>query len=535
MTIDGVKDVMVYERDGKICAAFHPTDLNDTEIIDHIKTRLNEVNSELPSYKKIVAYDFIAREFPKTTTLKIKRKEARQMIDEIIKKNAAEHIPPTTAMQKKIVAAFEEVLGRTSIGIQDDFFDIGGDSLGAVETSIILDIQVQELYMYPTAELLEKHLAASQEAMASENDSVDVNELIRQNANLDFSAEPKCILLTGATGFLGSHILRELSLKDVTIVCLVRDYFKLKRVLEYYFPKEKNRFTYVTVEGDIEKPRFGLTDEVYAKLVSEVDMVIHTAANVSHAGHYEDFERTNVIGTQNVIDFCKESGAVLQHTSTASISGAGTVEQTCPEARFDEFCLNIGQKYTQNVYIHSKYKAEELVLLARSEGLKANIFRIGNLTWRMSDGKFQMNAGDNGFVQRTRGLLKVGTYGDRLAEYPIDFTAVDECAAAYVALCFGKKVNNIYHLYNPNTYSVESLSRKLLCRIKEIAQPEFEKALRARMDDSDIAVLAFYNSIASVSKNIPISNEFTVNELQKLGFRWSKAGLRYLLYMKKIQ
>ena len=457
------------------------------------------------------------------------------MIDEIIKKNAAEHIPPTTAMQKKIVAAFEEVLGRTSIGIQDDFFDIGGDSLGAVETSIILDIQVQELYMYPTAELLEKHLAASQEAMASENDSVDVNELIRQNANLDFSAEPKCILLTGATGFLGSHILRELSLKDVTIVCLVRDYFKLKRVLEYYFPKEKNSFTYVTVEGDIEKPKFGLTDEVYAKLVSEVDMVIHTAANVSHAGHYEDFERTNVIGTQNVIDFCKESGAVLQHTSTASISGAGTVEQTSPEARFDEFCLNIGQKYTQNVYIHSKYKAEELVLLARSDGLRANIFRIGNLTWRMSDGKFQMNAGDNGFVQRTRGLLKVGVYGDRLAEYPIDFTAVDECATAYVALCFGKKVNNIYHLYNPNTYSVESLSRKLLCRIKEIAQPEFEKALRARMDDSDIAVLAFYNSIASVSKNIPISNEFTVNELQKLGFRWSKAGLRYLLYMKKIQ
>ena len=110
----------------------------------------------------------------------------------------------------------------------------------------------------------------------------------------------------------------------------------------------------------------------------------------------------------------------------------------------------------------------------------------------MSDGKFQTNAGDNGFVQRTRGLLKVGVYGDRLAEYPIDFTPVDECAAAYVALCFGKKVNNIYHLYNPNTYSMESLSRKLLCRIKKTAQPEFEKALRARMDDSDVAVLAFY-------------------------------------------
>ena len=96
-------------------------------------------------------------------------------------------------------------------------------------------------------------------------------------------------------------------------------------------------------------------------------------------------------------------------------------------------------------------------------------------------------------------------------------------------------MNNIYHLYNPNTYTLESLSRKLLCRIRKVSQSEFDKALKARMDDSDIAVLAFYNSIASVSKNIPISNEFTVNELQKLGFCWSKAGLRYLRFLKKIQ
>ena len=73
-----------------------------------------------------------------------------------------------------------------------------------------------------------------------------------------------------------------------------------------------------------------------------------------------------------------------------------------------------------------------------------------------------------------------------------------------------------------------------MCRIRKTSQPDFEKALRSWMDDSDVAVLAFYNSIASISKNIPISNEFTVNELQKLGFRWSKIGIRYLGYMKKI-
>ena len=293
-------------------------------------------------------------------------------------------------------------------------------------------------------------------------------------------------------------------------------------------------FKHVVVEGDIEQTRFGLDDEMYAKLSSEVDMVIHTAARVSHAGHYEDFDRTNVIGTQNVIDFCKDAKAILQHTSTASVSGSGTVKQTCPDAKFDEFCLNIGQKYTQNVYIHSKYKAEELVLIARSEGLLANIFRIGNLTWRTSDGKFQINAKSNGFVQRCRGLLKVGMYSDAIADYPIDFTQVDACAAAYVKLCFHKKVNNVYHLYNPYLYSLKDLGRMYSFGLKNASQEEFEGNLKLLKNDTDVAVLAFYNSMACASDNIQISNQFTVNELNALGFRWPKPGVLYLRHFKKI-
>ncbi len=533
MTIDGVKDVMVYERAGKICAAIHPSDINDAQVINLIKKCLKEMNAELPSYKKIVAYDFIPREFPKTTTLKIKRKEALKMIEQLVQNHSAEYTPPTTPTQKKIVSAFEEILGRTHISIKDDFFEIGGDSLAAMQTAQILGIQAQEMYTNPTAELLEKHLSLLEHTSA-ENDKVNVNELLGKNAGRATHYGPECVLLTGATGFLGSHILKELNGQDVTVICLVRDYLKLNRVLEHYFPKEKYSFKHVVVEGDIEKPRFGLDNKMYSMLVNKVDMVIHTAARVSHAGHYEDFERTNVNGTQNVIDFCKDARAILQHTSTASVSGSGTVEQTCPDATFDEFTLNIGQKYSQNVYIHSKYKAEELVLIARNEGLLANIYRIGNLTWRKSDGKFQINAKSNGFVQRCRGLMKVGMYGHKLEDYPIDFTQVDACAAAYVKLCFHKRVNNVYHLYNPHIYSLETLSRRFSLRIKKTSQEEFERNLKLRKNDTDVAVLAFYNSMASISSNIPISNQFTVNELKELGFKWPKIGLRYMWYMKKL-
>ena len=535
MTIEGVKDVMVYESSGKIAAAFHPVDIHDKAVLKTIKLKVKDINATLPSYKRVTTLNFVAREFPKTTTMKIKRKDAMQMIEQLVEKKNVPYVAPKTELQKKIVETFEQVLNCKDIGIKDNFFDIGCDSLSTFEVAAILGIQAQDIYEYPTVESLESSMLISQNEAESHKPDTDINACITHNANILCEQKVSCVLLTGATGFLGSHILRELLKNDLQVICLVRSEQRLDGILNYYFPKESKNFQYAAVIGDITMPHFGLSDEDYAKLVKDVDMVIHTAANVNHAGHYEDLELTNVFGTQNVIDFCREADAILQHTSTASVNGSGTVEQKNPDATFDEFILDIGQNYSQNVYIHSKYKAEELVLLAREEGLKANIFRIGNLTWRMSDGKFQKNAQDNGFLDRFRGLLKVGMYSPELAQYPIDFTPVDECADAYVRLSLHDHVNNIYNLYNPYLFSVDMLVRRFYWGVKKVSKETFEKAVRSLISDKEVAVLSFYNAIASASRNIVTRNTFTVKELKKLGFRWSRIGIRYLHYAKKIQ
>lgn len=534
-TIEGVKDVLVYENKGKICAVVQPTDINDKELTKNIKLGVTKLNGTLPPYKRILTLYFIARDFPKTTTMKIKRKEAIKMVKDVVVHKTVDYVPPTTKEQKKIVEAFESVLSRQNVGIKEDFFDIGGDSLAALEVAAIIGVQAQDIYEKPTAEQLESVLLAIKEESAKEVNRVDVNELIRHNSNILHTQEIKYVLLTGATGFLGAHILRELLKKKIHVICLVRSEEKLQSILKYYFPKEYQYFKYKVKIGDINEPNLGLSDEDYNVLLGKVDMVIHTAANVSHAGHYVDLERTNVIGTQNVIDFCMAAGAVLQHTSTASVHGSGTVEQSDPNAKFDEFNLDIGQNYVQNVYIHSKYKAEEKVLLARENGLKANIFRIGNLTWRQSDGKFQKNSQDNGFLARCRGFLKVGMYSKELSEYPIDFTPVDECADAYVRLALHNRVNNIYNLYNPHLFTVEKIGKKFFINTRQVSRETFERTLKELISDKEVAILSFYNSIASSSNNVPMSNEFTVKELKKLGFKWSKIGFRYLFYMKKIQ
>lgn len=533
MTVPGVKDVMVYDDKGKISAIVQPVNVNDKASLKAIKQGIRKMNEKLPAYKRVIGLDFRAQDFPKTTTLKIKRREVMAWIKEQRDKRAVDYVPPKTAEQKRLAMAFEQALGRRQIGIKDNFFELGGDSLTALELAAVIGIQAQDIYENPTIEKLEKAMLMCEQA-ATEEDYVDVNALIRNNNNLIYEKEPKYILLTGATGFLGAHILRELLRRKMNVVCLVRNEERLRPTLKYYFPKEYEYFTYKVAKGDIEQPNFGLTPEEYQKLAKRVDMVIHTAANVHHAGNYSDFERTNVMGTQHVIDFCKDANAVLQYTSTASVSGAGTVTQSNTDTVFDEFNLDIGQNYTQNVYIHSKFKAEERVLLAREQGLKANIFRIGNLTWRMKDGKFQKNAQDSGFLDRCRGLFKVGMYSSELAAYPLDFTAVDECADAYVRLALHNRVNNIYNLYNPNIFYLESLCNKMLLRVKRVPKDVFERTLKEKIQDKEVAVLSFYNAIATSSRNVPMSNEFTVNELKKLGFKWSKINLRYLNYLKTL-
>ena len=428
----------------------------------------------------------------------------------------------------------EQVLKVNRVGIRDDFFEFGGDSLSALEFATIIGVQAQDIYEFPTVEMLEEMLLNGSTDEVKEEEKVDVNTLLRKNSNLVVDSEPRYILLTGATGFLGAHILRELLNRGFKVACLVRNVDKLRPTLKAYFPKEYEHFSYKTIKGDIELEHFGLTDSEYKILANTIDMVFHVAANVHHAGHYEDFERSNVLGTQHVIDFCMDAGAILQHTSTASVNGAGTVQQSKPNAKFDEFCLDIGQNYTQNVYIHSKYKSEERVLIARDKGLKANIFRIGNLTWRRSDGMFQRNAGDNGFLERLKGFLKLRMYSNEIAEYPIDFTAVDECAEAYVLLALNHHVNNIYNLYNPNVFNLEALCKKFMLHAKRVPKEVFEKSLKEQIQDKEIMVLSFYNAIASSSKNIPMSNAYTTAELEKLGFKWSKIGLSYLKFIKNL-
>ena len=81
--------------------------------------------------------------------------------------------------------------------------------------------------------------------------------------------------------------------------------------------------------------------------------------------------------------------------------------------------------------------------------------------------------------------------------------------------------------------TIENLSSKLYLKCTMVPKAIYEKLLREKMQDKDVAVLSFYSAIATNSRNVPIKCDFTVSALEGLDFKWSKIGMGYLKYFKQ--
>ncbi len=517
-----VKECVCFGENGAIYAEIYPDKVwakenGITDIAAFLPAMLKRVNADLAAYQRIQGFYLRETPFEKTASQKIKRGNTHGNVKK-------ERVLPASEAELRVYNAVCELLDTENISMDDHFFTVGGNSLNAVELAVTLNLSPQSVYDHPVLSDLAKQVQAN--VLVDEKRLENANALIIETKTNSKAQPYRTVLLTGATGFLGVHILKELADAGKTVYCLVRDEKRMRDHIRYYFGEWTSDLV-IPVPGNVEKEDLGLGDR-YNELTEIVDTVFHVAANVHHAGDYADLERTNVLGTKNIIRFCFAANAVLQHTSTVSVHGAATVIQQTENAVFDENVLDIGQRYTDNVYIHSKYRAEEEVLLARRQGLKANIYRIGNLTWRASDGKFQRNASDNGFLHRLHAILKLGVYHENMDKYPMDLTAVDECARAYVLLALSGAENRIWHMFNHHFLDVRDMFDLLDRPWRFASTAETIELANANLADRDIHVYMFYMIISGRSSEVKMINEETTAALQKLGFVWSAPDRKYL-------
>ena len=172
------------------------------------------------------------------------------------------------------------------------------------------------------------------------------------------------VLLTGATGFVGTELLdRLLERGDRPVHALVRA--PDDRAAAERLPAHARLNV---LAGDIERPGLGLSETARARLAEEVTTVVHCAASVSFDLSLEKSRRVNVDGTRNVVEFAERCPRLqrLTYVSTAYVAGE-------PRGLFREDQLDVGQRF-RNPYERSKFEAERMIR-ERAEGLPLQILR----------------------------------------------------------------------------------------------------------------------------------------------------------------
>lgn len=314
---------------------------------------------------------------------------------------------------------------------------------------------------------------------------------------------------------------------------------RIRDILQYYFGNRYEEWfghRIIPIIGDIEDK--GLAEH----MPTDVQTVIHTAASVKHYGSYEYFHRVNVEGTQNVIDYAKSIGALLVYISTMSVSGNSmadelTVYRSPEEKYFYETSFYIDQPL-DNVYVHSKFEAEKAVYDGMLQGLDAKVIRVGNLTNRASDYKFQPNFRENAFLTRVKALLEFGLFPDYLLPLYTEFSPIDLTAEGIIKIAQYADEQCVFHLNSNRPIYFDRLleiihglgismevvegskfNEKLQHTVKDAAT---EYIYEAFQNDMDIQGRLIYDS------NIHIVNDFTVWFLKKTGFQWSETDMEYI-------
>lgn len=540
--------------------------------IDNIEL-VNWAASYLPDYMVPRQYVKLS-EIPLTSNGKINKKVLP--VPEI-KSNLSKYVEPRNIIEKKLVEIWQEILGVNQIGIYDDFFDLGGDSISIIKiinkaSDNNIQVSLNDMYKYTTINSLSPHVKSSSNIDFDNISKImnSVNQLAKytpdekyesdyanytktiQNIKFKKNITYNNILLTGATGFFGSHLAKELLIKTkAQIYLLIRGKDedsankRIKSIWKYYFKevdyieKYSNRITIVL--GDVSKDKLGIPQDKYDYLAETIDCVIHSAGNVNHYGLWEEYKKVNVEGTQRIAKFSQyKRKKYLHYIST--ISTGFSIDRYNSMKLFNEYNLTYGEK-SDIEYCQSKIEGEKIVLDAQKEGVKSKIYRLGFLIQSYEDGIFQINENASTIFGILSMFTKLGMVPDVRAKI-FDLTFGDQAAKAIVLLSGINDNNNIYHIFNPNKMSIVDFAKCLnstnLCNeinIKTI--DEFKNYLvtnhkKFKRVISQIVNLGLLEKVFNPAMLCISTCKRTEMILEKLGFKWGKLDSTRSLSMSKV-
>ena len=485
------------------------------------------------------------------------------------------YTPPRNAVEQRVADLWAEQLQRPVPGREAGFFELGGDSLRAIavvnrlrrefackindlyEAPVLADfalrLRPQPDHLHRVIASVRSHWqdyqanqpafdAARDRALAEQQRAYEA----RNAAYAAFDGAERRgygdVLLTGATGYLGAYLLRELlSDPERRVTALVRGgddgaaRARLGRVLAGYFGAEKGTALVAdprlsVLAGDLRRDGLGLAPTVHGELAEGVRAVFHCAANVNHFGHYAEFHADNVEATRRLLDLAaqrRSDPADFHLISTLSVTGKAPEEGFHLVTEYDA----VPEILDENYYVRSKQEAERLVTAARGDLRNASIHRVGNVVFAAEGGPLQLNLRDNAFFRQLAAFVRLGVVPD---DSHVWLCHVDLVARA-VALLAGAAglANETHHVENhrrdtladfvTSAKGMEGAVRAvgfeaLLDRLERaIGEPEMDGALTQTMEGFG---LYSGRSPQARGRRQELTSERTQGLLARMGFGW---------------
>lgn len=278
-------------------------------------------------------------------------------------------------------------------------------------------------------------------------------------------AEPAEILLTGATGFCGAHLLHTLlATTRARIHCLVRapdDEHALERLRaaqQRFLRHDLADRRVVPLTGDLTRPRLGLTERQFDWLARKLDAVHHLGGQVNFLYPYHQLRDANVGGTREIVRLAGHSrGVPVHYLSTLAVLagfGAAGIDRVTERTRLAHpERIGVG-------YVESKWVAEQLLHNAAAAGLPVTVLRTNDVTGDLSSGV--MNTGTE-LCALIKYLADSGTCPD--VRLLLDFVPADRFARAIAHIAAHAPADGeVYHLTSPQPGVLADLADRLRAR-----------------------------------------------------------------------
>jgi amino acid adenylation domain-containing protein/thioester reductase-like protein len=444
--------------------------------------------------------------------------------------HAHDYVPPRTTIEKKLCQIWADLLGIDKVGIHNDFFTIGGNSLLLSQLIIMLrdhfnfEMHFSVILKNPTIEAIAELVSKKFNDVIDEdynsrflNDTILVKE-IKPPSNRSINKISTSVLLTGATGFLGSHLLRELYLnKNLQIYCLIRAQSDLdaKGLIEKTIKRYGFDFSVddriIPLAGDLSAPQLGLKEDVFISLAKGLDEIYHNGAFVHHLYTYEMLKSTNVDCTVELLKLAGQfKNKKIHYISTLSALSQFTDQTGYIIESFIPFEV---QDPPGNGYNQTKWVSEKLLSAAANRGYSVNIYRPGWILGSTLEGNISIH--NNHFLSLIEGCVQM----NRAPNWDIEFNIlpVDFLSRMIVKISGINAFNNkVFNFSNTNRVSWVNIIKFLNAsghKIRLIDKDDWHHSLQEiGRDNSLFNLLPLYRGLGSDMEGSFNQSKFSYDE-----------------------